>query len=206
MSTVTKEAQLAGLHMTIRLTANQLRRECDARIEEFAFRRLRDVSDEASRFELVRENAFRIFGSEVFVNVRARAVAEENPNELVDPVFRNIEGSTIGAESQKNFKGLSDDVNSNKLGSILAQQNQRLRKFIDAIGGFRTDDVQAFGSAYEYTIKIHADASGQSGGKFRTSASRFAGNGSHGAKKQRVLAKLGEFSERFFAPRADGGR
>lgn len=36
--------------------------------------------------------------------------------------------------------------------------------------------------------------------------SRIAANGGHGERKQRVLAKLGEFFERFFGLGSDGGQ
>lgn len=57
-------------------------------------------------------------------------IKDENLNETLESVFKNIESSAQGADSEKNFKGLFDDidVNSNKLGGTVSQRNDRLVK------------------------------------------------------------------------------
>ena len=62
-----------------------------------------------------------ILPGQLFENVRARAKDDNNLNETLERIFKNIEATAIGTESEKNFKGLFDDidVNSNKLGSTV---------------------------------------------------------------------------------------
>ncbi|EQD38280.1 type I restriction-modification system, M subunit, partial [mine drainage metagenome] len=64
------------------------------------------------------EKGFYILPSELFANVRQRAAHDENLNETLERVFKNIEGSAVGTDSEYDLKGLFDDleVNSAKLG------------------------------------------------------------------------------------------
>ncbi len=55
---------------------------------------------------LVQEKGFFILPSELFCNVRARAAQDENLNETLETVFRHIEGSAQGSESEGSFEGL----------------------------------------------------------------------------------------------------
>lgn len=54
---------------------------------------------------------------------------DENLNEKLQEIFKNIEASAIGSPSEENFKGLFDDidVNSNKLGPTVIKRNKRLK-------------------------------------------------------------------------------
>jgi hypothetical protein len=74
--------------------------------------------------------------AELFANVRKRAAKDENLNETLERVFKNIEGSAVGTESEGDLKGLFDDldVNSSKLGPTVAKRNEKLVKLLDAIG------------------------------------------------------------------------
>jgi type I restriction enzyme M protein len=90
-------------------------------------------------------------------------------------VFKNIEGSANGSESEDDFKGLFDDldVNSQKLGPTVARRNERLVKLLNAIGDldlgdFRTHTIDAFGDAYEYLMQMYASSAGKSGGEYYT--------------------------------------
>ena len=49
---------------------------------------------------------------------------------MLERVFKNIEASALGTDSEDDIKGLFDDldVNSNKLGSTVAKRNQKLVK------------------------------------------------------------------------------
>ena len=60
---------------------------------------------------------------------------DENLNEMLQMNFKNIEASAIGSPSEKNFKGLFDDidVNSNKLGPTVVKRNKRLKRLITVI-------------------------------------------------------------------------
>jgi len=99
---------------------------------------------------------FFILPSELFENVRQKAADDENLNETLERVFRNIEASAQGTGSEDDFKGLFDDidVNSNKLGGTVAQRNGRLAKLLNAIGDlklgtFGENTIDVFGDAYE---------------------------------------------------------
>lgn len=113
--------------------------------------------------------------SELFENVRKRAKNEENLNELLSGIFRNIENSAKGADSEDDIKGLFDDldVNSSKLGPTVAKRNERLVKLLDAIGSlevgrYEDNTIDAFGDAYEYLMTMYASSAGKSGGEFFT--------------------------------------
>jgi len=123
----------------------------------------------------VAEKGFYILPSELFANVRRRAGADENLNETLERVFRHIEGSAVGADSEDDLKGLFDDfdVNSAKLGNTVARRNEKLVKLLDAIGDlelgrFEDHTIDAFGDAYEYLMQMYASSAGKSGGEFYT--------------------------------------
>lgn len=80
-----------------------------------------------ARPSTVQEKGFFILPSELFTNVRARAHTDENLNETLERVFRNIEGSAVGATSEHDLKGLFDDlnVNSSKVGNTVARRNEK---------------------------------------------------------------------------------
>ena len=96
----------------------------------FSYAQLDDESAEQARYDLVRTKGFFILPSELFENVRKKAPGDPNLNETLAKVFRNIEDSAQGSASEDNFGGLFDDidVNSNKLGSTVAQRNDKLRR------------------------------------------------------------------------------
>jgi len=137
-----------------------------------------DLSDDAAEFgraDTVKEKGFYILPSELFENVRKRAKNEENLNEILSGIFRNIENSAKGADSEDDIKGLFDDldVNSNKLGHTVAKRNERLVKLLDAIGNlevgrYEDNTIDAFGDTYEYLMGMYASSAGKSGGEFFT--------------------------------------
>ncbi len=141
----------------------------------FDYASLSDADAEFGRDETVREKGFYILPSELFANVRRRARADENLNETLEAVFRHIEGSAVGSDSEHDIKGLFDDldVNSSKLGSTVAKRNEQLVKLLDAIGDlalgdFAENTIDAFGDAYEYLMTMYASSAGKSGGEFFT--------------------------------------
>lgn len=143
----------------------------------FDYAKMPDAEVEEAREGLVEEKGFFILPSELFCNVRARAVHDENLNETLEHVFRNIEESAKGSQSEGSFAGLFDDfdVNSNKLGSTVAKRNERLVKLLDGVanmnlGSVKNHDIDAFGDAYEYLMTMYASNAGKSGGEFFTPA------------------------------------
>lgn len=142
---------------------------------EFDYAKMSDKDVEEAREGLVEEKGFFIVPSELFCNVRKRAANDENLNETLEKVFNHIEESAKGSQSEGSFAGLFDDfdVNSNKLGSTVAKRNERLVKLLDGVAdmnlGFVKDhDIDAFGDAYEYLMKMYASNAGKSGGEFYT--------------------------------------
>ena len=151
--------------------------EIEAGNADFDYAKLSDEEAEEAREGLVQEKGFFILPSELFCNVRARAAGDENLNETLETVFRHIEGSAQGSESEGSFAGLFDDydVNSNKLGATVAKRNEKLVKLLNGVADMKLGDVKdhqidAFGDAYEYLMTMYASNAGISGGEFFTPA------------------------------------
>jgi prevent-host-death family protein len=63
-----------------------------------------DYADaEQGRIETVKEKGFYILPSHLFANVRQRVRRVANLNETLSRVFKDIEGSVIGADSEDDF-------------------------------------------------------------------------------------------------------
>jgi type I restriction enzyme M protein len=159
------------------LTAYLDQHEHDSGNSAFAYADLGDAEAEFARDEVIKEKGFYILPSGLFSNVRKRARHDENLNETLARVFRNIEASAVGADSEDDLKGLFDDldVNSSKLGPTVAKRNQKLVKLLDAIGdldlgngSFTENTIDAFGDAYEYLMGMYASSAGKSGGEYYT--------------------------------------
>jgi len=142
---------------------------------DFDYASISDEEAEFGRSETVKDKGFYILPSELFENVRCNAKNDPNLNETLSRVFKNIENSAKGMPSEKNFKGLFDDidVNSNKLGPTVAKRNEKLVKILDAVGDLQLGDYQdnsidTFGDAYEYLMTMYASNAGKSGGEFFT--------------------------------------
>jgi type I restriction enzyme M protein len=141
----------------------------------FDYTEISDQDAEFGRADTVKEKGFYILPSELFVNIRKKAKNDPNLNETLSRVFKNIENSAKGTDSEDDFKGLFDDidVNSNKLGATVQKRNELLMKIIDAIGDLKLGDYQdntidTFGDAYEYLMTMYASNAGKSGGEFFT--------------------------------------
>jgi len=141
----------------------------------FDYATIADSGAEFGRRVTVEEKGFYILPSELFENVRRASAQDGNLNETLERVFKNIEGSAVGTDSEADLKGLFDDldVNSTKLGGTVARRNQRLSSLLDAIsdlnlGSFSDHTIDAFGDAYEYLMTMYASNAGKSGGEFFT--------------------------------------
>jgi type I restriction enzyme M protein len=148
---------------------------------DFDYATLSDADAEFGREETVKERGFFILPSELFVNIRKQAKHDSDLNETLARVFKDIEASALGTDSEESFKGLFDDldVNSTKLGPTVAKRNAKLVKLLDAIGdlplgstaaegGFNDHAIDLFGDAYEYLMTMYASSAGKSGGEFFT--------------------------------------
>ena len=134
-----------------------------------------DIDDDIRR-QTIDEKGFFIYPSELFKNVVARAEDDDNLNETLSRIFKNIEGSAIGTDSESDMKGLfSDiDVNSPKLGATVSKRNELLTKIMQKIGAMdlggdlQDAKIDAFGDAYEFLMTMYASNAGKSGGEFFT--------------------------------------
>ncbi len=200
---MTKEQERAELHRTIWQIANNLRGSVDGwdfkqyvlgmlfyrfisenlsnyinanePQKDFDYTKLSDKEAEFGRADTVKEKGFYILPSELFVNVAKNASNDPDLNETLSTVFRHIESSAKGTESEDDLKGLFDDldVNSNKLGGTVEKRNKQLATLLTSIGNLRLGDysdntIDAFGDAYEYLMTMYASNAGKSGGEFFT--------------------------------------
>lgn len=151
--------------------------EIDAGDIDFDYSKISDEDAEEIREDLVNSKGFFILPSELFCNVCKNCDNDENLNETLEKVFRNIENSAKGSQSEDNFSGLFDDfdVNSNKLGATVQKRNENLAKLLKGVnnmnlGDVKDHDIDAFGDAYEYLMTMYASNAGKSGGEFFTPA------------------------------------
>lgn len=148
--------------------------EIEAGNASFDYAQMPDAEAEEAKAGLIEEKGFFIRPSELFCNVRAKAVSDENLNETLERVFTHIEDSAKGSEAEDNFAGLFDDfdVNSNKLGSTVAKRNERLVKILNGVAdmnlAYKDNAIDAFGDAYEYLMTMYASNAGKSEGEFFT--------------------------------------
>ena len=149
--------------------------EAEAGNEGFDYAQLSDEDAEQAREDLAKTKGFFILPSELFCNVKEKAKKDENLNMTLETVFKHIEESAKGSESEENFAGLFDDidVNSNKLGATVAKRNAKLVKLIEGVadmglGNYKENSIDAFGDAYEYLMSMYASNAGKSGGEFFT--------------------------------------
>lgn len=149
--------------------------EVEAGTPDFDYTKLSDEDAETAREDMVQTKGFFILPSQLFCNVLAKAGTDANLNETLEGIFRSIESSAQGCESEDDFKGLFDDfdVNSNKLGGTVAKRNERLVKLMNGVasmqlGDYQENTIDAFGDAYEYLMTMYASNAGKSGGEFYT--------------------------------------
>ena len=157
---------------------------------EFSYAKMNDKDAESAKKDLIQEKGFFIPPSQLFINVLVQSSSktatfidaegetksvQENLNVYLELIFNNIENSAKGTRSEDSFSGLFDDfdVNSNKLGSTVAKRNERLVKLLQGIakmelGAVKDHEIDAFGDAYEYLMKMYASNAGKSGGEFYT--------------------------------------
>lgn len=143
-----------------------------------------DATADFGRKATVEEKGFFILPSELFCNILKSVDKDgmrldpngKDLNELLEQVFKNIEGSAVGTASEGDLKGLFDDmdVNSAKLGNSVIERNKKLVRLITKLGGldfgsgFKENRIDAFGDAYEYLMTMYASNAGKSGGEFFT--------------------------------------
>ena len=142
---------------------------------DFSYAELADEEAESVRDGITEERGYFILPSQLFQNVARAPERDPELNIHVQEIFRAIEGSSVGRSSEKDFKGLFDDVDvtSNKLGATLEERIDRLVKIIIGIrdldfGNVREAEIDLFGDAYEYLMNMYASNAGKSGGEYFT--------------------------------------
>ena len=158
-------------HLTIYINQEEER----ATGQPFNYAELSDAEAELGRKSTLPEKGFYILPSELFENVVKNAKNNPDLNVTLSKVFKNIENSAKGQESEDDFKGLFDDVdvNNKKLGPTVEKRNSRLANVMEAIasldlGDFKNHSIDLFGDAYEYLMTMYASNAGKSGGEFFT--------------------------------------
>lgn len=158
-------------HLTTYINQEEERAE----VQSFNYAELSDAEAELGRKETLPEMGFYILPSELFENVVKNAKNNPDLNVTLSKVFKNIENSAKGQESEDDFKGLFDDVdvNNKKLGPTVEKRNSRLANVMEAIasldlGDFKNHSIDLFGDAYEYLMTMYASNAGKSGGEFFT--------------------------------------
>lgn len=138
-----------------------------------------NISDEEAitsfKDDAIDSKGFFILPSQLFCNVTKNAKDNDNLNIDLMNIFTAIEGSAIGSKSEDDIKGLFEDIDiaSNKIGATVTEKNKRLVDILEGIAeikfeDFETNDIDAFGDAYEFLISNYASNAGKSGGEFFT--------------------------------------
>jgi len=142
---------------------------------DFDYSKMTNADAILAKDDLIKEKGFFILPSQLFCNVSKVADTNENLNVDLSNIFKEIENSTKGTRSEKAFKSLFDDydTNSNKLGGTVKDKNKSLvalLKGIDSmkLGSHKENNVDMFGDAYEYLMGMYASNAGKSGGEYFT--------------------------------------
>lgn len=144
---------------------------------DFDYAKMSDADAEGARDGLIQEKGFFILPSELFCNVLKNARNNENLNETIEGVFRHIEESSKGSDSESSFAGLFDDfdVNSKSIGETVAKRNEVLVDLLEGVNRmplYSSEGLNAdlFGDAYEYLMGMYAANAGKKGGQYFTPA------------------------------------
>lgn len=145
-------------------------------IDGFDYSALSDGEAETARDMMVEEKGYFILPSQLFKNVVARANDDDNLNNTLSKIFREIEKSANGTASEEKIKGLFSDfaVDNVQIGNTVAIRNVLLRKLLhrvdemDLSQHLEDNKNDTFGDAYEFLMKMYASKAGKSGGEFFT--------------------------------------
>ncbi len=153
---------------------NTLQKE--AGIEDFDYARMSDEEAAPAKDQMVQEKGFFILPSQLFENVCRTCEQDENLNMTLSNIFKSIEASAIGTESEDDMKGLFSDFNvdSSQLGGDVKTRNKLIAKVLLKVrdmnlgDDFQENKIDAFGDAYEFLMTMYASNAGKSGGEFFT--------------------------------------
>lgn len=137
------------------------------------YENLSDEEAENGKETILDTYGFFIKPSALFSNVLKNADLEKL-NETLSGYFKEIQTSSKNYESSRQFDGLFADVDlySNKLGNSQSERNKRILSIMRAIKDlelhYNANEIDVFGDAYEYLMKMYASSAGKSGGEFFT--------------------------------------
>lgn len=125
--------------------------------------------------DIVKSKGYFIYPSQLFTNIAQNAHTNPNLNTDLAAIFKAIENSAVGYDSEHDIKGLfaDFDTTSNRLGNTVEEKNRRLAAVIKGVeslkfGNFEDNEIDLFGDAYEFLISNYAASAGKSGGEFFT--------------------------------------
>ena len=123
--------------------------------------------------EAVENIGFALGAGELFTNIAKKGEKTFILDDL-EQIFRNIENSTIGADSEENFDDLFRDIDltDKKLGNTANQRNELVSKILNHLDKIEFDvdntNTDILGDAYEYLIAQFASGAGKKAGEFYT--------------------------------------
>jgi type I restriction enzyme M protein len=124
--------------------------------------------------EAVKNIGFALNSDELFSNISKKGQVNEFILDDLPKIFKNIEQSTLGTDSQDDFDGLFYDVDltDKKLGNTSQQRNDLISKILVHLNKieFNIEDNESdiLGDAYEYLIGQFASGAGKKAGEFYT--------------------------------------
>ena len=153
---------------------NRLQEE--AGVPNFDYADMADEDAAPAKAQMVQEKGFFILPSQLFQNVCKNCEQDENLNMTLSTIFKEIEASAIGTESEDDLKGLFSDFNvdSSQLGGDVKTRNRLIAKVLLKVRDmnlgedFQENKIDAFGDAYEFLMTMYASNAGKSGGEFFT--------------------------------------
>lgn len=143
---------------------------------DFNYADMPDDQAQGGKNDAVQTKGFFMLPSQLFQNVVKTADKDENLNEKLTSIFRAIEASAQGTESEDDLRGLFSDftVDSASLGSTVIKRNQLLAKVLKTVAQmelgskYNDTDNDTFGDTYEFLMQMYASEAGKSGGEFFT--------------------------------------
>ncbi len=152
------------------------RLQADAGVEGFDYADMSDDEAEEARSMMVQEKGFFILPSQLFQRVAAAPEKDVNLNETLSRVFRAIEASASGTDSEDKVKGLFSDfiIDSSRIGNSVDLRNKCITKVLTAVRDmqlskhFSDNSIDTVGDTYEFLMQMYASKAGKSGGEFFT--------------------------------------
>ena len=145
--------------------------EREAGFLNFDYAELKDEEAKMAIEDITITKGYFLFPSQLFCNVLKKAPTDDNLNETIEKIFRSIEVSSQGCESEDDFRGLFDkfDVNSRDLGDNVSKRNERLIRLMNGVASMTysmvpTPDIPSCGDVYEHLMGMFASEAGKKGG------------------------------------------